>query len=248
MINVNISLPSETIFHVGSVAVSNSMLASLLISIVIAVVLISVARRTVIAPNKGLGFVVETAVEAIIDQMTTVFGSRKVAMKYFPLIATFFFFILFNNWVGLIPGFNLITIPGHEEAVPLLRRTTSDLNTTIALALISFFLTMGFGFRALGFSGTAKRYFHGGPAMWGVGIMEVILEFTRILSFSFRLFGNIFAGEVLLIVISALVPILGPTPFLGFEIFVGAVQAYVFSILTLVFISLAITPVAQEHH
>ncbi|HUC86797.1 MAG TPA: F0F1 ATP synthase subunit A [Candidatus Saccharimonadales bacterium] len=247
MIKVDISLPSQTVFHVGSFAVTNSILAGTIITILLAVVLITVARRTVMAPSKGLGFLVESAVDIIIDQMATVFGSREVALKYFPLIATFFFFILFNNLIGLLPGFSDIVIHTAAGPVPVFRRTTSDLNTTLALALISFFLTVAFGFKQLGFKGTFKRYFHGPVWMWGIGVMELILELTRIISFSFRLFGNIFAGEVLLIVISALVPIIGPTPFLGFEIFVGAVQAYVFSILTLVFISLAITPVADEH-
>ncbi|HUC20806.1 MAG TPA: F0F1 ATP synthase subunit A [Candidatus Polarisedimenticolaceae bacterium] len=247
MINVHINLPSETVFHIGSFAVTNSILAGTLITVILAVTLIAIARRTVVKPGKGLGFIVETIVEAIIEQMTTVFESRQLALKFFPLIATFFFFILVNNWLGLIPGFSHIMIGTPDGDVPLLRRTTSDLNTTIALALISFFFTMAVGYRQLGVGGTLKRYFHGGPMMWGVGVMEMILEFTRILSFSFRLFGNIFAGEVLLIVISALVPVLGPTPFLGFEIFVGAVQAFVFSILTLVFIKLAITPVTEEH-
>lgn len=248
MISVNISLPSETVFHIGAFAVTNSILAGFIITLILAATLILVARRAVIAPSKGIGFIVESLVEIIIDQMTTVLGSRDRALKYFPLIATFFFFILFNNWIGLIPGFGLIDIHTATGDIPLLRRTTSDLNTTLALALISFGLTFAFGLRELGIGGTLKRYFHGGPAMWGIGLMELVLEFTRILSFSFRLFGNIFAGEVLLVVISALVPILGPTPFLGFEFFVGAVQAYVFSILSLVFISLAITPVAEEHH
>ncbi len=247
MINVQISLPPETVFHVGDFPVTNTILAGTIITVILAITLVWVARRTVEKPSKGFGFVVETVVEAILDQMTTVFESRELALKYFPLIATFFFFILANNWLGLIPGFTHITIATPEGDTELLRRTTSDLNTTIALALISFFVTMGIGYRRLGVGGTMKRYFHGGPAMWGIGLMEMILEFTRILSFSFRLFGNIFAGEVLLIVISALVPILGPTPFLGFELFVGAVQAFVFSILTLVFIKLAITPVTQEH-
>lgn len=247
MIDVHISLPSQTVFHIGSFAVTNSILAGTLITIILIITLVWIARRTVEKPGRGLGFIVETTVEAILDQMTTVFESRQLAVKYFPLIATFFFFILVNNWLGLIPGFTHIMVGTPEGDVPLLRRATSDLNTTIALALISFFFTMVVGYRTLGVGGTLKRYFHGGPMMWGTGLMEMVLEFTRILSFSFRLFGNIFAGEVLLIVISALVPILGPTPFLGFELFVGAVQAFVFSILTLVFIKLAITPVAEEH-
>jgi F-type H+-transporting ATPase subunit a len=247
MIDVHISLPSQTVFHVGSFPVTNSMLAGVVITILIAVVLVSIGRRSAIAPGRGFAFIIESMVDIIIDQMTTVLGSRKQALRFFPFIAAIFFFILFQNWVGLIPGFTHIMVDTAEGAVPLLRRTTSDLNTTIALALVSFFTTMIVGFRALGVGGTLKRYFHGGAMMWGVGVMEIILEFTRILSFSFRLFGNIFAGEVLLIVISALVPILGPTPFLGFELFVGFVQAYVFAILTLVFTSLAITPVPEEH-
>jgi F-type H+-transporting ATPase subunit a len=245
--DITISLPSQTIFHVGAFAVTNSILASAVVSVLLVIALVSVARRTVLAPSKGFGFVVETLVDIIIDQMATVFGSRELALQYFPLIATFFFFILFNNLSGLIPGFGDITIHTATGTVPLLRRTTSDLNTTFALALISFFLTIIFGLKQLGLRGTFKRYFHGPKWMWGIGLMELLLEFTRVISFSFRLFGNMFAGEVLLIVISALVPVLGPTPFLGFEVFVACVQAYVFSVLTLVFISLAITPALDEH-
>jgi F-type H+-transporting ATPase subunit a len=247
MIKVDISLPSQTVFHIGSFAVTNSILAGTIITVLLAVVLIAAARRTVEKPSKGFGFIVESLVDIIIDQMAIVFGSREVALRYFPLIATFFFFILFNNLIGLIPGFGDIVIHTASGSIPIFRRTTSDLNTTIALALISFFLTVGYGLKQLGLRGTLRRYFHGPPAMWGIGVLELILEFTRIISFSFRLFGNIFAGEVLLLVISALVPVIGPTPFLGFEIFVGVVQAYVFAILTLVFISLAITPAVEEH-
>jgi F-type H+-transporting ATPase subunit a len=210
-------------------------------------VLIWVARRATANPAKGFGFVIESAVDIILGQMEGVLGSRQKAIKYFPLIATFFFFILFNNWIGLIPGFTHILINTPEGAVPLLRRTTSDLNTTIALALITVIMTQVYAIRELGVFGNLKRYFHGDAVMKAVGVMEIFLEMTRVLSFSFRLFGNIFAGEVLLIVISALVPILGPTPFLGLEIFVGFIQAYVFSVLTLVFISVATTPVSEHH-
>jgi F-type H+-transporting ATPase subunit a len=221
--DINISLPSQTVFHIGSFAVSNSILGGTIITVLMVIALIAVARRTVLAPSKGLGFVVETIVDIILDQMTTVLGTRELALQYFPLIATFFFFIVSNNLFSLVPGFGDLTIHTAAGIVPLLRRTTSDLNTTFALAFISFFLTIGFGFKQLGVRGTLKRYFHGPKWMWGIGLMEMLLEFTRIISFSFRLFGNMFAGEVLLIVISALVPVIGPTPFLGFELFVAVV-------------------------
>lgn len=140
---------------------------------------------------------------------------------------------------------------GHEEAshstfVPILRPGTADLNTTLALGIISVALTQVFGVSALGLAYFKKFINFSSPIMFFVGILEIISEFAKIISFAFRLFGNIFAGEVLLVVISFLVPVIVPMPFYGLEIFVGFIQALVFSLLSLVFFNMA-TQSHDEH-
>lgn len=128
----------------------------------------------------------------------------------------------------------------HHAAVPLLRAPAADLNFTIALAIISVLSVNGLGIFALGARRFSKRYFtlvH--PIYTFTGILEFISEFVKIISFSFRLFGNVFAGEVLLMIVGFLVPFILPLPFLFLEIFVGFIQAFIFAMLTLVFIAMA---------
>src|SRR5262249_7027906 len=164
---------------------------------------------------------------------------------------TIFFFVITANWMGLVPGFGSIgyweNVPGEEqqEFVPLLRAATTDLNTTLAIALTSVIATQVFGLRTLGGGYVSKFINFRGPIDFYVGILELIAEFAKIISFTFRLFGNIFAGEVLLAVIVFLVPWIAALPFYGLELFVGFIQAFVFAVLTLVFMTLATT--AHEH-
>lgn len=132
--------------------------------------------------------------------------------------------------------------------VPIFRAGTADLNTTLALALISVIATQVIGFKYLSF-GYFKKFFNfKNPIFFFVGILELISEVAKIISFAFRLFGNIFAGEVLLVVIAFLIPLLAPIPFLGLEIFVGAIQALVFMMLSLVFMSMATHAHGEEDH
>jgi F-type H+-transporting ATPase subunit a len=177
----------------------------------------------------------------ILDLTESIAGPK--GRKFLPLVLTFFVFILFSNWIGLLPGFGSIGIRevhnGKSVLIPIFRGSTADLNTTLALATISVVATQIYGFSFLKFS-YLKRYFNfESPIMFFTGILELISEFAKIISFSFRLFGNIFAGEVLLAVITFLVPVIAPLPFLGLEVFVGFIQALVFSLLTLVFINTA---------
>jgi len=132
-----------------------------------------------------------------------------------------------------------ITITGPHGTVPLLRGATADLNTTIALAIISVVMTHLYAIRELGLFTHLKKYVSLNPIMLFVGFLEIISELSKMVSFSFRLFGNIFAGEVLLVVISYLLPALGPVPFFGLELFVGLIQALVFTMLSLVFLEIA---------
>ncbi|MFA6296051.1 MAG: F0F1 ATP synthase subunit A [Patescibacteria group bacterium] len=153
---------------------------------------------------------------------------------------------------------NIESKPGEEDAegateskaeehiIPFLRSPSSDLNFTLALAIIAVVSIQVFGVVLVGFRNYSKKFFNfSGPIQFAVGLLELVSEFSKLLSFSLRLFGNIFAGEVLLIVISFLVPYLVPIPFMGMELFVGFIQALIFSMLTLVFLTMAAT--AEEH-
>lgn len=136
----------------------------------------------------------------------------------------------------------------HPTFIPLLRAGTADLNTTIALALIAMGSVQYIGIKRLGL-GYFKKFFNfSNPINAFVGILETVSEFSKVISFSFRLFGNIFAGEVLLAVISFLIPIIAPIPFYGLEIFVGFIQALVFAMLTIVFMTIATMSHDADHH
>ena len=168
----------------------------------------------------------------------------------FPLLGSLFIYILLVSWFGLLPGVGSVLLrvaegQGEYHFVPLLRGNTTDLNTTLTLAMIAFFSIQYYGMMELGVGGYLRKFFNfSDPIKFFTGLLEVISEFSKVLSFSFRLFGNIFAGEVLLTIIAFLMPILASFPFLLLETFVGLVQATVFSLLTAVFISNA---VAKSH-
>ena len=191
---------------------------------------------------------VEIIIEAILEVMTQVLGVRELAKKFFPLIATIFLFILLNNWIGVLPGIGSLGFAqahdGKEEFIPLFRSANSDLNSTLALALIAMVAIQLYGIGKLGFFRHWSKFFAftKGPVYFFVGILELIGEFAKVVSFSFRLFGNIFAGEVLLVIVSALLPFFasfGLLPFLFLEFFVGFIQALVFAMLTLIFLKVA---------
>jgi F-type H+-transporting ATPase subunit a len=186
-------------------------------------------------------FIVES-----LDNLTESIAGDK-GRGFLHIVGTFFLFILFSNWMGLLPGFGSIGFweeSGHKMVlVPLFRGPTADLNTTIALGFLSFILIQYYGFKFLHVNYFKKFINLKGPIDFFVGILEIISDISKIISFAFRLFGNIFAGEVLLSVISFLTYGLAVLPFLGLEVFVGFVQALVFAMLTLVFMNIS----TQQH-
>jgi F-type H+-transporting ATPase subunit a len=245
-----ISLSAETIFHIGPVGITNSIIATWLAIIVIVSIFVFATRKMRTKPT-GIQNFGEFIIEALLNMCTGVTGDRKKAEKFLPFIATFFLFIMIANWMELIPGFAAFglkeVIHGKTEIVPILRSANTDLNTTLAFAIISVFATQFFGIAIIGFVKHIKKYINFKSFIdFFVGILEIISETSRIISFSFRLFGNIFAGEVLLVVISFLVPYIIPIPFYGLELFVGFIQALVFSMLTLVFMTVG-TMEHEEH-
>ena len=224
--------------------VSNTIISAWVAMALLIVMGLFVRSRLKPVPGK-MQNIVEALIEGMEGFMTTVTGDKEKTRKFFPLIATFFLFILFSNWLGILPGVGSIGLLEHGEEkaiIPFFRSTNSDINMTLALAIISVMAIQIFGVSIVGFSKYFSRFISfRGPVNFFVGILELVAETAKIISFSFRLFGNIFAGEVLLMVIFFLVPLIVPLPFLFLEIFVGFIQALVFSMLTLVFLTVATT-------
>lgn len=240
------TLASETIGHIGSFPIRNTMLMAWLamaVFIVIGLLLRSTKYKEV--PGRFQAFM-EMIIEGLFDFFDSIVGDRARTRKFFPLVATIFLFLVLANWMGILPGVGSITIQGmhdgHLMAIPIFRSMNADVNMTLAIAIVSVVMTQVFGIAALGVLPYAGKYFVApwkDPVMSFVGILELIAEFAKVVSFTFRLFGNIFAGEVLLVVISFLMPYLAPLPFLGLELFVGFIQGLVFALLTIVFLAMA---------
>ena len=250
----HIEIAAEKLFYLGNFAVTNSLITSwVTVGILLAMTLVLRSRLSLVPA--GVQNVTELFVERFVGLMEGVLGSRAVAEKYFPIVATVFLFILTSNWRGILPGIGSIGIievkDHHEQFVPLLRSAASDLNVTLALATVTVFIIHILAVGAVGLKSHLSKFFSfKGPIEFFVGILELVSEFAKIISFSFRLFGNIFAGEVLLVVTGFLVPFGAPIPFLMLEIFVGFVQALVFAMLATVFISIAVSQHGSEvaHH
>ncbi|MDP3947167.1 MAG: F0F1 ATP synthase subunit A [bacterium] len=238
-----ISIRAEEILRLGSFPVTNALLLSLLSFAVLAGFALLLNRRLALVPGRFQN-TFEYALEGLLGLATSILQSREKAERYLPLFGTIFLFILISNWLGLLPGvgsFGLTHELGGEEVfVPLLRAPAADLNFTLALAVVAVLSINILGIVAIGFAKHFSKFFTvRSPIDFVVGILEFISELAKMISFSFRLFGNVFAGEVLLTIIAFLVPYVIPLPFLLLEVFVGFIQAFVFMMLTLVFISIA---------
>ncbi len=244
---MEISLAAEKIAHIGSVPITNSLFTSWIATILLVILGIFATRNLKTIPA-GIQNVFETVVEFLFNTVDSVIQNEEQTRKYFPLLATIFLFIITNNWLGLLPGVGSIGLREGEKFVPILRGGNADLNTTLALAILAVIMVQVFGILAIGFGKYFSKFINlKSPIGFFVGILETISEFSKIVSFSFRLFGNIFAGEVLLAVIGMIVPYIAPLPFYVLEIFVGFIQALVFTMLALVFIKMAITDHAEAH-
>src|ERR1700733_7920112 len=233
-----ITLAAERLFSLWGIPVTNSLVAYWLIIIALLLGAFLIGRSLKLSPGK-IQAGIEMFFEYVLKMMEDTLGTRQLAPRYFPLVATIFIFILAANWLELFPTVG--PIPVH--CVALLHTPTSDLNVTIALALISFFVIEISGIAALGILKYGGKFvnIHDGAIGFVVGLLEIIGNLARIISFSFRLFGAIFAGEVLLLVIAHFLPYIASVPFMAFEAFIGLLQAGVFAILTMAFIKLAIS-------
>jgi len=242
---LDISIRAEHIFHIGSWPITNSVLLAIVTFIVLAVMAFFIHRRLKMVPTKLQNFF-ELFLEGVLKLMEQVMGDRKIAEKYLPIVVTIFLFILTSNWLGLLPVVGSIGLrevhDNKEVFIPLFRSPASDLNFTVTLAIIAVFSVNFLGLLAVGIKRHFSKFFNfKNPIFSFTGLLELISEFVKIISFSFRLFGNVFAGEVLLIIVGFLTPYVIPLPFMFLEIFVGFIQAFIFAMLTLVFIAMAVS-------
>lgn len=261
------TLFAEPIGHIGSFTITNSLLNSWLVVLIVIIFGLAIRKKIKLIPT-GLQNGFEMIIEAFLNIFDGVTNSRAKSIKFAPLVLSFFFFILLNNWLGTFPGVGSIgkvVQEGHEQIfIPYFRGGTADLNTTLALAIIGVVASHIFGVMALGMWNHFNKFINlkafleipkkirkdpsiiiVNPIKAFVGIIEVIGEVAKVASLSFRLFGNIFAGEVLLASMSAILAWGMPIPFMFLEIIVGLIQALIFAILILIYLSINTT--AEEH-
>ncbi|MBI2430735.1 MAG: F0F1 ATP synthase subunit A [Candidatus Levybacteria bacterium] len=248
------SFAPEIITHIDSFPITNTFLNTLLVDSILIGGAVAITKKISLLPGK-LQNAAEYLLETFYDMTYSIAKDR--AKQIFPYFMTFFLFILVANWSGLLPGVSSIGFfeehQGKKELVPLMRATSSDVNTTFALAIISLVATHVMSIKTLGFKGYVNHFFSFTPIYFApiflfVGLLEIVSEFTKVVSLSFRLFGNIFAGEVVLTIVSGMFSFLLPLPFLLLEVIVGFVQALVFSMLTFVFMTIMTTPHHAEEH
>lgn len=256
---LSISIPPRVITFLGSIPITNGVIAAFTTSLLLIIFALIVRRNLGIVPSR-LQAAVEQVVEYFDIQLTSAFGSKKEARKFLPLIVTLILFIGLANQLSLLPLLFQITYEGE----PLMRLSTSDLNQTLSLALVVLGLAhvLAFAFSPLKHLGNfikiaplihARSLRDVGFAFLDLfmGLLDIIGELAKILSLSARLFGNIFAGDVMILVIVSLstyTQFFVPLPFLALSIFSGFVQAFVFSLLSIQFLSGTITSVKGKGH
>ena len=246
---LSIHLAPEVLTTVGGLPITSTLLTVWLTMALLVALAYFGTRRLTLMPSR-LQSSVELLVGGVYDYVKDVLESEKLAKRFLPLILTIFLFILTMNWIGLLPGVDSIGIyketTSHGEAaaklVPFFHPPATDLNITIAFALVAFVAIELAGVTLLGVWKYGGKFinFHS-PLGFVIGLIELLSELARLISFSFRLFGNIFAGKTLLLVVMFLTtPYILPVPLIAYEIFVGFIQAFIFAILTLYFIKIAI--------
>lgn len=265
----HIGVPVDTLFYIpfgnpNGFPVSNTLIITWVTILVIFAFFFVAFRKPKLVP-RGIQNLVEWTFQLLLNLCEEVAG-KEDGRRFFPWVATIFMFVLLANWWEIVPGVESLGtvepgVRGAQHLGPIyflfgtnsnhltawLRPPSTDLNLTLAIAIISVVITQIYGFRKLGAFQHITKYlnYHEGVMGILVGILEFVLELARIISFSFRLFGNLFAGDVLLLVMAFLVPFAGATAFYFLELFVGFIQAFVFAMLTLVFMTLAVT--SHEH-
>lgn len=252
---ISVKLSPYVVGHIGTMPITATMLTTWVSMLFLCALAFLLRKNLKQVPGK-LQSIVELIIGGTYSYVESTLESKELAKKYFPILMTIFLFLLAMNWTGLLPGVTSIGFyEGHGEGshfVPFFYPPATDLNLAIAFAFIAMFVIEAAGILALGFWKYGSKFINFSGKTLGqralnflVGIIELISELGRLISFSFRLFGNIFAGKTLLTVALFFVPLFLPIPILAYEVFVGFIQAGVFAFLTLIFIKLA---VAEPHH
>ncbi len=243
---IHVSLKAEPIQQAGHFVITNAIIYGVLCAGLLGVMLYAAARKSSPRPSHSVfANAVEWLVEYVINLLEGPFGSREKAARFTPYFASFFFFIMFSNLMGLLP---LVGPALHVEGTPLFRPMTADLNGTIALSVTAIILVQVLSIKEQGVKGHLKHYFSDkpwNPINFFIGILEVFGEVTRIISLSLRLFLNTAVGEILIAVFTSMIAPDGMTPFavipiFMFEMLVAGIQAYVFTILTATYLGLSI--------
>lgn len=242
---ISIHLEPTVLAHVFGIPLTNTLLTTFVVSVLLIITAYFLGKNLKLIPNKT-----QSALEAVIEMpyafvQETLDNNEKLVRWVFPLVMTIFFFILAANWFGLLPFIGAIGVYDHGYLEPFFYPVNTDLNVTLALSIVAFFAIEIAGIITLGALRYAGKFVNfKSPLAFAVGIIELFSELARLVSFSFRLFGNIFAGKVLILVVFSFVPLFVPIPLIAFEVFVGFIQAAIFALLTLFFIKIA---VAEPH-
>lgn len=242
---IHVVLKAEEVFNLAGFPITNSLLLTWITMAILLVFAYFFRNSLKMIPGK-LQAGVEMLFQGVLDYMSETLEDEKLARRFFPLIMTIFLFVFLANELAFLPGIGSILV----NDIPLFRAPSADLNMTLALAAISFFTIEITGVAVLGFFKYAGKYVNfKSPVDFVVGIIELLSNVGRLISFSFRLFGNIFAGEVMIAVAAFFLAYLLPVPLMAFEVFVGFIQAVVFAMLTLFFIKIAVAePHGEEAH
>ncbi len=261
------TLYAEQIYQVGNFSITNSLLNTWLVVFAVVIFGLYFRKKVKLIPGR-LQNILEAVMEMLLDTFDSVTGSRQRSLKFFPFVFSFFIFILLNNWLGLLPGIGsigqVVSEHGGKLFIPFFRGGTADLNTTFALAIIGVAASHIFGMVAIGLWNYSNKFINlkalieipkkvfkdpavliVNPIKFFVGLLEIISELAKIASLSFRLFGNIFAGEVLVASMAAILAFGLPIPFMFLEVMVGVIQALIFAMLILTYLTMMAT--VEEH-
>lgn len=245
---INVVLAPEQIGTLWGISITNTLLTSWVVVILLTILALTIGRRVRMIPSR-FQVLLEWLFGFVYDYIADTLESRDMARRFFPFLTTIFLFVFTSNLIEFTPGigsvgfFHPSMISGQAaEFIPLFRSVNTDLNVTLMLAILSFLAIEVTGVVTIGVLKYAGKFvnFHS-VIGFIVGIIELFSEIARVISFSFRLFGNVFAGEVLILVVIYFLPVVAPVPIMFFELFVGFVQAAIFALLTLFFIKIAIT-------
>lgn len=238
----HISIAPEKLFEIGGLAITNSMFYGWIVAVILILIFYQAKKKISLGVPRGPAQLIDYGAEFVINMMSDILGSRQRAVRYAPIFMTIFFFIIFNNWLGLIPGVGpAINVDGS----PLLRPFTADLNATLAMALIGMVFVEAIAIMESSPLKHLRHFFPGSlwnPLTYLVGVFEIFTEFTRLFALGLRLFANVAIGEILIGIFAYLGGVFGPVtalPFTLFEIFISALQAYIFVLLCLSYLALA---------